>query len=110
VGAFHYEEATRRIAQHHTILMEFRHLERCYRQWSAMWERYGNRVDRHLLMLLELTIQEYRLKNEMPLSRELKYLSLVFEGLHKKREFETLRARLDSGLGKENIISSKVAL
>lgn len=62
------------------------------------------------MMLMELSIQEYRLKNEMPLSRELKYLSLVFEGLQKKKEYETLKAKLDTYQGKENSISSKHTL
>jgi hypothetical protein len=110
VGIYHHEEAAKRIEHHRTILLEFKNLERCYTQWQTMWERYGSRADRHLVMLVELSIQEYRLKNEMPLSKELKYLSLVFEGLQKKKEYETLKAKLDSGLGKENIINSKITL
>jgi len=46
----------------------------------------------------------------MPLCRQLKYLSLAFEGLQKKKEFETIKNKLECGIGKENIISSKVAL
>lgn len=46
----------------------------------------------------------------MPLSRELKYLSLAFEGLQKKKEYENIKNKLECGIGKENIISSKVTL
>lgn len=33
----------------------------------------------------------------MPLSRDLKYLSLIFEGLQKKKEFEQLKEGLENG-------------
>lgn len=46
----------------------------------------------------------------MPLCRELKYLSLAFEGLQKKKEYEIIKNKLECGIGKENIISSKATL
>lgn len=48
-------------------------------------------MNRHLVMLLELNVLEYRLKNESPLPRHLKFISLAFEGLQKKLYYESAK-------------------
>jgi hypothetical protein len=42
-------------------------------------------------MLLELNVFEYRLKNELPLARDLKFISLAYEGLQKKLYYESVK-------------------
>jgi hypothetical protein len=42
-------------------------------------------------MLVELNVFEYRLKNEMPLARDLKFISLAFEGLQKKIYYDSIK-------------------
>ena len=41
-------------------------------------------MNRYLLMMGELSVMEVRLKNSMSISKELRVISLAFEGLQKK--------------------------
>jgi hypothetical protein len=66
------------------ILSRFKYLERVLKYWLAMHQRYGCGVNISLLKLGELTILEHKLRSAMPLSKDLRFISLACEGLQKK--------------------------
>ena len=75
-------------------LSTFGHIQRCLKHWITLNAKYGCGVNKTLLMLGELTLQELRLREQMPMAKDLMMISWAFEGLRKKRYYEELKGNI----------------